>query len=115
VSTAPRISPPAAPPERGGNPLADRVAALAQALRARSDDLGAFCADELDRLAQLVTFTGAVTPRQHRDRMAAMEEGRDHQLEVTAYAAGYDHGRREGRDLAFDEITLVLKRSAGIR
>jgi len=78
-------------------------------------DLAALIADDLDRLAQLIAFTGATTPREHRERMAAMEESRDADLEARAYAEGYDRGRREGRDLAFQEITLVLRRSAGIR
>jgi hypothetical protein len=115
MSTARRISRPAAPPAEGGACLADRVAAEARQLRARGDDLARFMADELDRLAQLCAFTGATTPAEHRDRMTALEEGRDEDQIARAYAEGYTRGRHDGRDLAFDEVLMVLKRSAGIR
>ena len=84
-------------------------------LRARGDDLARFLADELDRVAQLVRFTHARTPAEHRDRLEAWDREITDERERTAYARGYDQGRRDGRHLAFDEITTVLRRSAGLR
>lgn len=113
----------AAPPAEGGAPLADRVAAEAQHYRrvavaggmpTLDRDTAATVADALERLAQLVALAGAATAEEFADRFAAMEGDRDDAHERDAYARGYDHGRRDGRDLAFDEITAVLKRSAGI-
>lgn len=78
-------------------------------------DTAATVADALERLAQLVALARASTAQEFADRFAAMEDDRDQTHERHAYAQGYDHGRREGRDLAFQEITTVLRRSAGIR
>lgn len=114
----------APPPPRGGAPLADRVAAEAQHYRrvavaggmpTLDRDTAATVADALERLAQLVALARASTAQEFADRFAAMEDDRDQTHERHAYAQGYDHGRREGRDLAFQEITTVLRRSAGIR
>ena len=80
-----------------------------------ADPVHLLIADELDRIAQVARFAGATTPAEFAGRRSALEEGRDDDLVTRAYAEGYEAGRRDGRNLAFDEITLVLKRSAGIR
>jgi hypothetical protein len=114
---------PAAPPAEGGIPLADRVAAEAQHYRriavaggmpTLDRDTAATVADALERLSQLVSLTRAATAEEYADRFAVLETDRDETHERAAYAQGYDHGRREGRDLAFEEIKVVLKRYAGI-
>lgn len=116
----------ATPPVQGGNPLADRLGEMAREYRATGHrlardlpgfdlELSGMIADEIDRLAQLVRFTGAATPAEHRERLEVMDRDRDEDIIRRAYADGYDHGRREGRDLAFAEITVVLKRSVGLR
>lgn len=128
MSTAPRTTRPktrpAAPPAEGGASLADRVAreaehyrraALAGGSPTLDRDTAVTVADALERLAQLVALARASTAQEFADRFDALESDRDETHERAAYAAGYDHGRRDGRDLAFDEITTVLKRSAGIR
>jgi hypothetical protein len=102
---------PVTPPAEGGASLADRIAAEARQLRARPDAVARLCADELDRLAQLVTFTGAATPGEYRDRLTALEESRDEDQIRRAYAHGYDAGRRDGRDLGIQECISVIKRS----
>ena len=65
----------------------------------------------MERLAQLVRWTGAATPEVHEDRMQIWEDDLRQQWEDRGYEAGYAAGRREGRRLAFDEVLLVLKRS----
>jgi hypothetical protein len=114
---------PAAPPAEGGASLADRVAAEAQHYRriavaggmpTLDRDTAATVADALERLSQLVALARATTAEEFADRFAVLETDRDETHERAAYAEGYDHGRREGRDLAFAEITTVLRRSAGI-
>ena len=124
MSTARRTTQPAAPPAEGGASLADRIAAEAQHYRrvaaaggipTLDRDTAATVADALERLAQIVALARASTAEEFADRFEAMDADRDEDHERRAYAAGYDHGRREGRDLAFSEITTVLKRSAGIR
>ena len=114
MKTAPATRP-AAPPAEGGLSFAEAIEHEAGAFRSRGTDLGRFLADELERVAQLVRFTRGASPAEHRDRLEAWDRDNAEDHARRAYAAGYDHGRREGRDLAFAEITTVLKRSAGIR
>jgi hypothetical protein len=112
VSTAHTNGRPAAPPAEGGASLADVIAAEAQAIRARRDPVASLMADELDRLAQLVTFTGATTPGDYRARLAVLEESRDEDQIRRAYAQGFDHGFQDGRDKGLQEAILVIKTSA---
>jgi hypothetical protein len=67
----------------------------------------------MDRLAQLVRWTGAATPEDHEARMEVWDADLRQQWEDRGHAAGLEQGRREGRDRAFEEIRLVLRRSVG--
>jgi hypothetical protein len=81
---------PAPAPVAGGAPsLADQVAAEAARLRRIGSPLAVFIADQLERLAQLVAFTGARTSQDFADRLEAHE--------CALLAAEYDRGFRDGR------------------
>lgn len=103
MSAADPLAPPAT--------LAEAVDREARAYRARGTPEGEFLARQLERLAQLVRWTGAAAPEEHEARMEVWDEELRRQWEDRGYAAGYDAGRREGRDLAFRELILVLKRA----
>jgi hypothetical protein len=126
---APRVEEnPAPAPVSGGAPAAaDPVAAVdgrpttlaelvdheALAYRAWGTPEGDFLARTMERLAQLVRWTGATTPEDHEARMEVWDEDLRRQWEDRGHAAGLEQGRREGRDRAFEEIQLVLRRSVG--
>jgi hypothetical protein len=77
-------------PVAGGAPtLADEVAAEAARLRRIGSPLAVFIADQLERLAQLVAFTGARSPQDFADRLEAHE--------CALLAAEYDRGFSDGR------------------
>jgi hypothetical protein len=105
--------PPAGPADANGRPttLAELVDHEALGYRAWGTPAGAFLARQMERLAQLVRWTGATTPEDHEDRMETWDEQLREEWERRGYDAGYAAGRREGRRLAFDEVLLVLKRS----
>jgi hypothetical protein len=85
---APAVEVPA--PIAGGAPaLADQVATEAARLRRIGSPLAVFIADQLDRLAQLVAFTGARTSQDFADRLEAHE--------CALLAAEYDRGFSDGR------------------
>jgi hypothetical protein len=102
-----------AQPSPNGQPmkLAELVDHEALAYRAWGTPTGDFLARQMDRLAQLVRWTGATSPEEHDDRMETWDEQLREEWERRGYDAGYAAGRREGRRLAFDEVLLVLKRS----
>ena len=77
-------------PIAGGAPsLADRVAAEADRFRRSGSPLAGFLADQLERLAQVVAFTGAQSPQDFADRLDVHE--RD------LLASEYDRGFADGR------------------
>ena len=85
---APAVEAPA--PIAGGAPaLADQVAAEAARLRRIGSPLAVFIADQLERLAQVVAFTGARTSQDFADRLEAHE--------CALLAAEYDRGFSDGR------------------
>ena len=90
---APAVGPaeiPAPAPVAGGAPsLADLVAAEAGRLRRSASPIAGFLADQLDRLAQLVAFTGARSPGEYADRIETEERDR--------LAREYDRGFEDGR------------------
>ena len=63
--------------------LAEQIDHEALACRSRGDSIGHFLADHLDRLSQLVRWTGAETPEQHEERMDVWDD----QIRVRQYAA----------------------------
>jgi hypothetical protein len=84
--------------------LAETVDHEALAYRSWGTPEGDFLARQMERLAQLVRWTGATTPEDHEDRMEVWDEDLRRQWEDRGYEAGYAAGRREGRRLAFDEM-----------
>lgn len=77
-------------PVSGGAPsLADLVTAEADRLRRSASPIGGFLADQLDRLAQLVAFTGAQSSQDFADRIEIHE--RD------LLAREYDRGFADGQ------------------
>jgi hypothetical protein len=105
--------PPAEPADGNGRPttLAELVDHEALAYRAWETPEGDFLARQMERLAQLVRWTGATTPEDHEARMEVWDEQLRQQWEDRGHAAGLEQGRREGRDLAFDEVICVLKKA----
>ena len=101
-----------APADHAPASLVEAIEHEARALRSIGDEVHHLMADELDRLAQLVRWTGATTAVEHRDRLLALDENRDADLAAREWHEGYRAGRRDGRNLAFDEISLVLRRRA---
>jgi len=73
--------------------LAEHIDHEAMAYRARNDDLGAFIADHLDRLAQLVRWTGAETPAAHEERMEVWDD----EIRARCYDRGYEDGLEAAR------------------
>lgn len=53
--------------------LAELVSHEAMTYRAWNTTDGEFIASQLERLAQLIRFTGAKTPQEHLDRMAILD------------------------------------------
>jgi len=81
---------PAPAPIAGGAPsLADRVAAEADRFRRSGSPLAGFLADQLERLAQVIAFTGAQSPQDFADRLDVHE--RD------LLASEYDRGFADGQ------------------
>jgi hypothetical protein len=112
-SPADNAPPPVNPDGTNGRPttLAELVDHEALGYRAWGTPEGDFLARQMERLAQLIRWTGAATPEVHEDRMQVWDDDLRQQWEDRGYEAGYAAGRREGRRLAFDEVLLVLKRS----
>ncbi|MDE2100044.1 MAG: hypothetical protein KGL39_22510 [Patescibacteria group bacterium] len=100
-------------PTENGQPrtLAEAVDHEALAYRAWNTPTGDFLAEAMERLAQLIRWTGATTPQEHQDRMGIWDDDVRRQWEDRGYTAGIEAGRREGRDRAFDEIMVVLKKA----
>jgi hypothetical protein len=79
-------------PIAGGAPsLADLVTAEADRLCRSPSPIAGFLADQLERVAQLVRWTGATTPEEHEARLEVWEESaREH-----AYEMGRQAGQAE--------------------
>jgi hypothetical protein len=78
--------------------LAERIDHEALSYRAWNDEFGAFIAEHLDRLAQLVRWTGANTPADHNDRMEVWDD------EISS--RHYDRGYEDGLEVARSEYGL---------
>jgi hypothetical protein len=66
----------------------------ARAYRDRGDSFARFIADHLDRLAQLVRWSGAQTPDQHEERMEVWDD----EIRAKWFDRGYDAGLEAARD-----------------
>jgi hypothetical protein len=73
--------------------LAEHVDSEARAFRNRGDEIGNFIAEQLDRLTQLVLWTGAENPEAHRDRMEVW----DSEIAARHYDRGYEDGIHAAR------------------
>jgi hypothetical protein len=69
--------------------LLNHVKAEAIRLRERGGAHAAFVAAQLDRVAQLIIFTGAETPEQYDDRVFANEQA----VQEGHFERGYQEGR----------------------
>jgi hypothetical protein len=58
-----------------------------------NDEFGAFIAEHLERLAQLVRWTGATTPADHNDRMEVWDD----EISTRHYDRGYEDGLEAAR------------------
>jgi hypothetical protein len=54
-----------------------------------------FLASEMERLAQLIRFTGATTPQEHEERIEVLEAEIREQWFDQGYTEGREAGRRE--------------------
>jgi hypothetical protein len=82
--------------------LAGIVDDEARAYRAWHTPEGDFLAEHLERLGQLIQWTGAATPAEHEDRMAYWDE------EIRAKE--FDRGYAEGMEAARRELAIYLPR-----
>jgi hypothetical protein len=64
--------------------------------RARGTATGEFLARQMERLAQLIRWTGATTPQDHETRMEVWDEEIREQWFDRGYHDGYEAGRRDG-------------------
>ena len=69
--------------------LLNHVKAEAIRLRARRGAHAAFVAEQLERIAQVIVFTGAETPEQYADRVFANEQA----VQEQHFERGYQEGR----------------------
>jgi hypothetical protein len=81
--------------------LAEMIDHEALSYRERGDSIGQFIADHLDRLAQLVRWTGSETPDQHEERMEVWDG--------EIYAKWFDRGYEAGLEAARNEYGLSLE------
>jgi hypothetical protein len=68
--------------------MAEHVDCEARAYRDRGNAIGRFIADYLDRLSQLLLWTGAATPEEHVERMEVW----DAEIAARHYDRGYEDG-----------------------
>ncbi|QEH35567.1 hypothetical protein OJF2_41200 [Aquisphaera giovannonii] len=67
----------------------------AMGYRAWGNEVGRFLADQLDRTAQLIRWTGAETPADHEDRMEIYDRELRDRLFEQGYQDGLENGRRQ--------------------
>ena len=75
--------------------LAEVVDHEAMAYRAWGTPAGEFLARQMERLAQLVRWTGAGTPQEHEARMEVWDDEVRDQWFDRGYQEGFEAGRRE--------------------
>jgi hypothetical protein len=66
----------------------------------------------MERLAQLIRWTGAATPDEHDARMEVWDDDLRSRWEERGYAEGREAGRREGRESAFQEIQFLSRKDS---
>ena len=83
--------------------LAEVVDHEAMAYRAWGTAAGEFLARQMERLAQLIRWTGAATPEEHEARMEVWDEEVREQWYDRGYHEGEEAGRREAARLRRDD------------
>jgi hypothetical protein len=91
-----RLVPAQAPSNGPPLTLAEVVDHEAMAYRAWGTPTGEFLARQVERLAQLIRWTGATTPEEHESRMEVWDE----EVREQWYDRGYHDGREAGRNEA---------------
>jgi hypothetical protein len=94
------LMPPPVPTNGEPATLAEVVDHEARAYRAWGTPAGAFLARQMERLAQLVRWTGANTPEEHEARMDVWDDDVRDQWYDRGYQEGLEAGRREAARLA---------------
>jgi hypothetical protein len=86
-------------PSANGQPvtLAEAVEVEARAFRTRGTPVGDLIATHLERLAQLIRWTGASTPAEHEDRMDVWD--------ADVRARWYDSGWSDGESAVRAELS----------
>jgi hypothetical protein len=74
--------------------LAEIIDDEARAFRAQGTPAASLIAETLERLSQLVAWTGASTPQEHIDRMAVWDDELRQQWFDRGYSEGLEAGRR---------------------
>ncbi len=94
--------------------FAELIEQEALGYRAWRTDVGDFLARQMERLSQLIRWTGATTPEQHEERMEVWDaEIRDRYWDM-GYHEGLEAGRRECRcGTCFMDRDSVVPRSVG--
>ncbi|MGP0070051.1 MAG: hypothetical protein ACLQGP_41435 [Isosphaeraceae bacterium] len=75
--------------------LAEVVEHEMMGYRAWGTTTGEFLAREMERLAQLIRWTGASTPEEHEERIAVWDEEIRDQWFERGYQEGYEAGRHD--------------------
>lgn len=75
--------------------LASRIEREARKYRGRPGEAAELIAETLERLAQLIAWTGATTAREHRDRMDVWDEQLRGQWFDRGYQSALDHHHQE--------------------
>jgi hypothetical protein len=83
--------------------LAEFVDHEAMAYRAWGTPAGEFLARQMERLAQLIRWTGATTPEEYESRMEIWDEEIREQWYERGYHDGQEAGRREATRLRGDD------------
>jgi hypothetical protein len=97
------LVPPAVPSNGQPMTLAEVVDHEAMAYRAWGTPAGEFLARQMERLAQLIRWTGASTPEEHEARMEVWDEEVREQWYDRGYHEGQEAGRREAARLRRDD------------
>ncbi len=95
--------PPAVPNNGQPMTLAEVIDHESMAYRAWGTPAGDFLARQMERLAQLVRWTGASTPEDHDARMEVWDDELREQWYERGYQDGVDAGRQDAARVRFEE------------
>ncbi|MHB1556025.1 MAG: hypothetical protein ACYC61_00965 [Isosphaeraceae bacterium] len=95
--------PPAVPTNGQPMTLPEVIEHEAMAYRAWGTPAGDFLARQMERLAQLVRWTGATTPEDHEARMEVWDDELREQWYERGYQDGVDAGRHDAARMRFEE------------